>query len=235
MRLGCVAGCLALLAACGGERGGGEGKSAGDTLAVTPEAAEAAPLESARKVLGPGVVHARTFKLDREKERFILALLDAADESRHPADSAAVGPGVYEAVLIEARPEGFAILKPGLYAGDGPALPADQVARLEVGLEDVTGDGYVEVWTATRSLGTRAPSIRLQAYERLTRHVYWMSASSVRAPGAVTGPGMDLPLDPASFRFSASAGTVPRVRDWLIRKTAAVAEGLKAVPPPASP
>ncbi|HEU0016566.1 MAG TPA: hypothetical protein VFQ45_22990 [Longimicrobium sp.] len=241
----CLAGCLVLLAACSGEGGGGDAGAKGDTLAVTPEAAEADPMGNARRVLGDGVLHARSFKLDRENERFILALLDAADEVRDPADSAALGPGAYEAVLIEARPEGFAILKPGLYAGAGlesmpdaarvAAPPAAELAERIVGTEDATGDGYVEVWTALRRFGPRSFSIRVQAYNRLNRGVYWISARSVEASGALTGPGADLALDPASYRYSATADTLPAMREWLARKAGSAVQALNALPPPGSP
>ncbi|HEU0298289.1 MAG TPA: hypothetical protein VFR37_02520 [Longimicrobium sp.] len=212
-----------LCAAC--ERGGG-GAGGADAPADTATA-DSSAMGIARGVLGPQVAMAIPFSIQPRDARFIAAALPVIEWVEDVIRSGnSVAPGGHEMVILELRGGSWAVHKPGLYASRAPflpqlddtatAAPADSATLSRVmGVEEVDGDGFAEVWTAHFRPGQREYVWEIRAFNRDRRILY---------QGEFRGGNDGGGLDSARADFSDAAAQSPAAREWLVRK----AEGLDA-------
>ncbi|HEU0016565.1 MAG TPA: hypothetical protein VFQ45_22985 [Longimicrobium sp.] len=221
---GCfVAGCTALLAACGGGGGGAAETQARpvpsasrglETAAAGDAPADTSALAAARRILRTAAVqHAIEVPMGAGR-RFVAAAVPASAAFRtEPAK------GHMEIVLLDIYEGGNQILRPGLFADSLGSGGRISLART-MGAEDVTGDGKGEVWAAARMMGGRSWALELWLYDHITRGLYSI--------GANTGIDDERRLD--VVEYSENTARQPRIRAWLARKAGAVAGDLAGTP-----
>ncbi|HEX2079969.1 MAG TPA: hypothetical protein VHG08_19785 [Longimicrobium sp.] len=216
-----LAAAAVLCAACGrGDAGAAQGGATADTAA-----ADSSAMGIARSVLGPQVAMAIPFEIKPRDARFVAAAIPVMAWVEDVGRSGnSVAPGGHEMVILELRGGSWAVHKPGLYATRAPFLPRlDDTARAApvdsatlsrmMGVEDVDGDGFPEVWTASFSQRDGAHAWEVRAFSRDRRILY-----TAQLPAANGGAG----LDSARARFSDSARENEAARQWLTRTAQAL-------------
>lgn len=211
-----------LCAACGRGDAGDAGKAG---AAADTAAADSSAMGIARGVLGPQVAMAIPFEIKPRDARFIAAAIPVMAWVEDVGRSGnSVAPGGHELVILELRGGSWAVHKPGLYATREPFLPrlddtataapvdSATLARM-MGVEDVDGDGFPEVWTAQFSRRGEAHAWEVRAFSRDRRILY-----TADLPAEEGGAG----LDSARARFSDGAGQSEAARQWLTRKAQAL-------------
>lgn len=176
--------CAFALAACGG--GDRPASAAAADSGAAP--ADTSALAVARRHLGDQVRSAVPFRLQNRAGRFIAAALPVLEWVDDPLrQGVSVAPGGHEVVLLELADtaQTFAVNKPGLYVTDlpgtprsgpnAPVMPDSSALRHLSGVEDLNGDGDVEVWTVQYG-GPRHPyTWEMRAYDRGGHALYQLA------------------------------------------------------------
>lgn len=164
----------------------------------------------------------------------VAAVVELADTFRaDPGDSLNTFPPELAVVVLQPTPMGWRTVRTDLHPHNsidyarqaesrGEPVPSwaapSNTARVCFGVEDVDGDGDLEVWAASSEAGARAFLLTIHVYDVETGATHTVQMQS----------GEHLEVRPSYAEYSASAS--PAIRRWLWGKVESVAEAIYLSP-----